>query len=289
MYTGKGVIVALDTPLKKDKGLDEKSLENIIRNSEKAGCCGILYRGETGNFRDLTERQTEQLLDFANDYGTKLITLFNIVQKTCKETISLSKRLSSNIDIAVISAKANLISHIDTISQEIEKPLFLYINPSIGDEKINKYTLMNIISPYIDGIKCSDNDSSYMRKIMKLRHKDISIALGDESKYFEFLSKKEKPRFIISGTANYAPEFFVDFYDNPSLEHHKKIMEFREIVYGKDLEYVKQGLKLALKQKGLISYTTYENKKKAMDHIGDFFFIPKKKIEHYLFEDPLKK
>ena len=65
MYKFQGVIPAMVTPFKKDRSIDEKGLQILVKKLSDQGCHGLLIGGSTGEYTLMSIEERKKIFKLA--------------------------------------------------------------------------------------------------------------------------------------------------------------------------------------------------------------------------------
>ena len=193
-----GVYTALVTPMKSNRQIDYKALENLINFQLKANIDGIVILGTTGESPTLDYYEKHRLIEFVQNltYGKTNLIIgagSNDTEKTISEIQGLS---CSKADAILLSCPAynkptseGLYSHFKTILDHTHKPIILYNVPSRTGVNIPISVLEKLKShENLIGIKDASGDITYATKLAQLASKDFVLLSGNDNITLPLLS-----------------------------------------------------------------------------------------------------
>lgn len=226
MFTPRGIIPAMVTPLTAEGGINEKVLRRFIDYLIEGGSHGLFVVGTTGEFYGLTPEEKRDLFAITVDQTRGRVPVYaGTGAITTRETILLTRYAEeARVDaVSVLTpmfispSQAELIRHYRAIAHSTGLPILLYNNPpktgvnltagavaSLADEK-------NIV-----GIKDSSGDFTLSLEYLRLtRGKDFHVLMGRDTLIFAGLCHGGVGS--IAACANVAPRLVADIYDKYQL------------------------------------------------------------------------
>ncbi len=193
----QGSIVALVTPFDTYNNIDYKKLEQLIEWHINEGTDGIVILGTTGESPTISEKEKEQLVNFAAEKINK--RTFYIVGSGSNDTshaVLQSKKFEKTCDALLVITpyynKTNtqgMIKHFSTIADAVSKPIIMYNVPSRTGINI-QYEAMAQLKEHknICAIKEASGDISYSLKIATLLCDSFCMYSGNDDIIVPMLS-----------------------------------------------------------------------------------------------------
>ncbi len=211
MFTGS--IVALVTPMKKDGGIDYKSLHNLVEWHIASGTDGLVVTGTTGESATLTTDEKYELVSKVVEQVAKRIPVIaGTGTASTHHTLELTHNAkTAGVDAALIvtpyaikPSQNGLYEHYKLIAEKVTLPIILYNVPGrtacdLLPETVKRLSKIdNII-----GIKEATGKLERAIEIAQLCEKNFAIYSGDDATALGLLLNGAQG--IISVTSNVAP------------------------------------------------------------------------------------
>lgn len=212
IFTGCGT--ALITPFN-EKGVDYKSLEEIIEDQIEGEIDALIVCGTTGESSTMTKEERKETIKFVIDKvngRTKVIA--GTGSNNTKEAIEMSKYAQSvGADgILVVTPYYNkttqegLIEHYKVIAQSVKVPVIMYNVPSRTGVNILPETCLELSKiENIVAIKEASGNISQVAKIAALCKDNLDIYSGNDDQIIPVMSLGGKG--VISVLSNLLPKY----------------------------------------------------------------------------------
>ncbi len=222
MFTPKGVIPALVTPLTAEGRINEKVLRRFIDYLIDGGSHGLFVVGTTGEFYGLTPDEKRDLFAITVDQtrgrvpvyaGTGAITTREAILLTGYAEEAKVDAVSILTPMFISPSQAELIKHYRAIAASSSLPILLYNNPPKTGVNLAADTVAKLADEKnIVGIKDSSGDFTLTLEYIRLtRGKEFQVLLGRDTLIFAGLCHGATGS--IAACANVAPRLVADIYD----------------------------------------------------------------------------
>ena len=137
-FEWKGVFPALLTPFKQNDELDLDMFEKNLAAQVEAGIHGIIIGGSLGEASTITDKEKEELVEFAVEYlNEKIPVILNIAESTTKDAIeqAVNARKWGADGIMLLppmrykTDDRETITYFKTVANSTELPIMIYNNP----------------------------------------------------------------------------------------------------------------------------------------------------------------
>ncbi|MGD6858516.1 MAG: 4-hydroxy-tetrahydrodipicolinate synthase [Enterobacteriaceae bacterium] len=192
-------IVALITPMNKDKSIDYSSLKNIIDYHIYNKTSSILICGTTGESHSLSSKEKEEILDYSIDYiGNRIPLILGVGENSIEKTVLNLKKFANKKNIKyfmlippsfVLPDQNGLYLYYKTIVSKVDFIKYiLYNNPKRTVSYLLNRTILNLSKiENIVGIKDSICDFNELLKLKKKINKKFLFFCGEDKFIFKFL------------------------------------------------------------------------------------------------------
>ncbi len=261
----RGVITALVTPFDRQRNVDFKSLEKIVKDQLSRGVQGFVINGTTAESPTLDEAEVQDIWQLVRSIAGEKIPLIlgtgsNSTEKTIKET-QKAKDWGADAALVVVPyynkpPQRGLLQHFKKIAEQTQAPLLLYNVPGRTALNMSAETVVELSNtPNIIGIKDATGDMETAKQIAQ-RAKDGFIKLsGDDGTYAEYLENGGQG--IISVGSHVVPEVFLkisQFVAEKKLTEARALQfDYKALVDSFYLESNPIPIKKALELAGLLS------------------------------------
>jgi len=216
----KGIFPALITPFDYEGEVKLEDLRRVARFHIEKGVNGFFVCGSAGEGPLMSISQRRLVAETVIDEASGDVSIIVHVGTTnTRETIELAKHAEKNgaDAVGVVSPYyfkpdlEGLIQHYRLVSESISIPVFVYNIPlrtgfNVTSEMVNRlFELPNVM-----GVKDSSRNLIQIREIIETAPKRITVINGSDNLIFAALTIGVDGQ--ISGTANVAPELFVELY-----------------------------------------------------------------------------
>lgn len=254
----KGVCTALVTPFAKNKKVDYKALEKILKFQIENGVDAILILGTTGESSTISQQEREQIIKFSKKTINKKCKLIvgtgsNDTLKTIELTNQASKLGADGCLIITPyynkCTQKGIYNHYKTISQNTNIPYIVYNVPSRTGFNIEPTTMQKIATlKNVVGLKEANTSIDHILS-MFANLENFPIYCGNDNLSHVFYSLNGSG--IISVTSNAFPSEVKKSYKNKkeSLWYFKKFYYFNNLMF---CEPNPIPVKYVLYKKGLI-------------------------------------
>ncbi len=254
----KGVCTALVTPFAKNKKVDYKALEKILKFQIENGVDAILILGTTGESSTISQQEREQIIKFSKKTINKKCKLIvgtgsNDTLKTIELTNQASKLGADGCLIVTPyynkCTQKGIYNHYKTISQNTNIPYIVYNVPSRTGFNIEPKTMQKIVTlKNVVGLKEANTSIDHILSMFQTLQ-NFPIYCGNDNLSHVFYSLNGSG--IISVTSNAFPSEVKKSYKNKkeSLWYFKKFYNFNNLMF---CEPNPIPVKYVLYKKGLI-------------------------------------
>jgi len=211
----KGSIVALVTPFKKDKSIDEAKLRFLINWHIKNKTDGILVCGTTGESATLTHQEHKKVVSIAVEEARKRIPIIaGAGSNSTAEALDLARYAEkAGADFALVitpyynkPTQSGLFQHFKKISSSVNMPVIIYNVPSRTGTNILPGTVIDIANKCknVVGIKEASGSLDQATQIMYQAPKNFLLFSGNDQIILPIMSVGGSG--VISVAANLVPE-----------------------------------------------------------------------------------
>ena len=221
MFTPRGVIPALVTPLTREGDLLEQGLRDVIDFTIAAGVHGVFVLGSAGEFYGLSRETRRRVIEIAVEHtagrapvyaGASEITTRNAVEaaRTAQEVGGVTA-LSVLTPYFMAPTQSELVRHFTAIAASTELPIILYTNPARAHVELTLETIVALSEvDNIIGLKDSAADLAFTRRVVEETPEDFSVLIGRDNLILDAL--RAGAAGAIASTANIAPAISVGIY-----------------------------------------------------------------------------
>lgn len=223
MFTPKGIVVPIVTPLKKDGSFDEQAYRGLIDYLADNGIHGVFPFGTTGEFYafdlgfythllEVTKDAVKGRMDIyagANDITTKgAATIAKAV-----ENVGGIDALSVLTPMFVSQTQYEVSEYYREIAGETSLPIVIYNNKPKTNVTVEPATVAKLAEiPNIIAVKDSTGDFTNTEEYLRLtRGMDFHVMLGRDTLIYAGLHYGASG--AIASCANVAPRIAVDIYE----------------------------------------------------------------------------
>ena len=222
MFTPRGVIPALVTPLTREGDLLEQGLRDVIDFTIAAGVHGVFVLGSAGEFYGLSRETRRRVIEIAVEHtagrvpvnaGASEITTRNAVEaaRTAQEVGGVTA-LSVLTPYFMAPTQSELVRHFTAIAASTELPIILYTNPARAHVELTLETIVALSEvDNIIGLKDSAADLAFTRRVVEETPEDFSVLIGRDNLILDAL--RAGAAGAIASTANIAPAISVGIYN----------------------------------------------------------------------------
>ena len=193
------LITAMVTPFDKEKAVDYKSLENVIKHLINQKTDAIVVAGTTGESPTLThEEEYEILYCTKSTVAGQCKVIMGAGSNSTDTAISSSKKaqeLGADAILSVVPyynkpSQQGLIEHFGAIARSVDIPIILYNIPGRTGIDMSPATIAFLAKEYsnIVAVKQSNANLDLVSEIKMLAPDDFAIYSGDDSLTLPMLS-----------------------------------------------------------------------------------------------------
>lgn len=229
----EGSFVALITPMKKDKTIDEESVRKFVDFQIEQGTHGLVPCGTTGESATMTHKEHKDMIDIVVDQANgRVPVVAGTGSNSTREAIDLTKYAeNAGADAALLISpyynkptQKGLIAHFTTIADETNIPLVLYNVPSRTGKNVEASTTLELAKhKNIVAIKEASGDLGQIMNIITGAPKDFVVMSGDDSLTYSICTLGGTG--IISVAANVAPKLMAAFMNELIKGNYQKARE----------------------------------------------------------------
>lgn len=220
MFTPKGIITAMITPMTPDEKINERELRSQVNRMIQAGVHGLFCLGTNGEFYALSlEEKLEVIKIVVSETNGRLPVYAGTGCITTKDTIHLSQ-MAEELGVDALSiitpyfaavSQEEIYNHYKEIAAAVTLPIVLYNIPMRTGNNIDYPTLLRLAEiKNIVGIKDSSGNFDNMLRYIEETKGSLAILSGNDSLILSALLSGGKG--AISGIANLFPETLVAIY-----------------------------------------------------------------------------
>ncbi len=261
MFTPKGIITPIITPMHDDESFNEAQFRIEINRLIAGGVSGIFALGTNGEVYALTEGEKLKVLKTAVDEVKGRVPVYaGTGCVSTRETVELSKKAEDlGVDaLSVVSpyfvgvSQDDIFRHFDAVAKSVTLPILLYNMPARTGNNINYATVKKLAeeNPNIVGAKdSSGNFDNTLRYIEDTGGRVHTLAGNDSLILWTLLAGGTG---AIAGWSNAFPKLICSIYDNwakgdieAANKAQRAIRPFRDIMaLGNPNSVVKRALNL---------------------------------------------
>lgn len=234
----EGTAVAMITPFKDNKELDEEGFRSNINFLIDQGVDGLLAAGTTGESATLTHSEHKRLIEILiEEVDGRVVTLAGAGSNSTNEALDLVEFAEdTGADFALVITpyynkpqQHGLIEHYKTINDNCDIPIIAYNVPSrtgvdLASETIVKIAEFDNIVALKEASDSVDKTSTTMVLLKEAGLEDkLNILSGDDGLTLPLLSIGAKG--VISASANVDPKRMVDVVNNALDGNYEKARE----------------------------------------------------------------
>ncbi|MHA1129968.1 MAG: 4-hydroxy-tetrahydrodipicolinate synthase [Candidatus Helarchaeota archaeon] len=218
----KGSFVALITPMKKDRTIDEESVRKFVDFQIEQGTHGLVPCGTTGESATMTHAEHRQMIDIVIDQANgRVPVVAGTGSNSTQEALDLTKYAeNAGADAALIitpyynkPTQRGLIHHFTTIANEVNIPIVLYNVPSRTGRNMEANTTLELAKlKNIVAIKEASGNLSQIMNILASAPAGFNVVSGDDGMTFSMCTLGGIG--VISVAANVAPKLMASFMNN---------------------------------------------------------------------------
>lgn len=217
----KGIIAAMQTPMKEDGSLNEAEMRNQINREIMAGVDGVFCLGTNGEFFVLSLEERIRVMEiFVEEVRGRVPVYAGTGCVSTADTIYLSKE-AQRIGVDVISvitpyfaaiSQEELYEHYRAVAEGVDLPIVMYNIPMRAGVTIEPETVARLADiPNIVGVKDSSGKFELIQAyIHATRDKEFAVLSGNDALILDTL--KAGGTGGITAISNILPEIMVSIY-----------------------------------------------------------------------------
>ncbi|MDB6096413.1 MAG: dihydrodipicolinate synthase [Francisellaceae bacterium] len=209
-----GSLVALVTPFKENKEIDEYQLKKLVEFHLEQGTDGLVLNGTTGESVTLNFEEQIRIVQLVVEITCGRVPIIvGCGTPSTQETLYRAQRISAmGIDACLIvtpsynrPTQEGLYQHYKMIAENVSIPIILYNVPSRTACDLLPETILRLSDiPNIVGLKEAVSDMDRIKALMSSCADKINLYSGDDASALSFILQGGKG--VISVTANVAPK-----------------------------------------------------------------------------------
>jgi len=231
----RGSIVAVVTPFKEDKTLDEEGLRRNVRFLVENNSSGLLACGTTGESPALTDEERERVIKIVIEEAKGKIPVIagtgtNNTQKTIKYT-QHAKELGADAALVITPyynkpTQEGLYRHFVEVAKSTDIPIVIYNVPGRTGINILPKTIERIVNECknVVAVKEASGNLDQATEIVARVGEKCGVLSGDDSKTLPILASGGKG--VISVVANIIPsdvEKMIRLFEERKIEEARKL------------------------------------------------------------------
>ncbi len=231
----RGSIVAVVTPFKEDKTLDEEGLRRNVRFLVENNSSGLLACGTTGESPALTDEERERVIKIVIEEAKGKIPVIagtgtNNTQKTIKYT-QHAKELGADAALVITPyynkpTQEGLYRHFVEVAKSTDIPIVIYNVPGRTGINILPKTIERIVKECknVVAVKEASGNLDQATEIVARVGEKCGVLSGDDSKTLPILASGGKG--VISVVANIIPsdvEKMIRLFEERKIEEARKL------------------------------------------------------------------
>ena len=229
----EGSFVALITPMKKDRSIDEESVRKFVDFQIEQGTHGLVPCGTTGESATMTHDEHKRMIDIVIDQANGRVPIIaGTGSNSTKEALNLTKHAeNAGADAALIISpyynkptQRGLIHHFTTLANETNIPIVLYNVPSRTGRNVEASTTLELAKhKNVVAIKEASGNVGQIMNIIAGAPSGFVVVSGDDSLTYSICALGGTG--VISVAANVAPKLLSSFMNNLIQGNYKKARE----------------------------------------------------------------
>lgn len=217
LFCGTGT--ALITPFKRDGGVDERAIKNLVDLQLRGNVEAILPTGTTGESVTLSDDEQLRVIEIVvKRVDGRVPVIAGAGSNSTHKAISLSKlALEAGAD-AILSVapyynkptQEGLFRHFATIAEAIDAPIIAYNVPGRTSSNIEARTVLRIAEeiPSVVGIKEASGNFTQIMEILRSRPNGFGVWSGDDAITLPMVALGGDG--VVSVVSNEIPKMFSD-------------------------------------------------------------------------------
>lgn len=229
----EGSFVALITPMKKDRSIDEESVRKFVDFQIEQGTHGLVPCGTTGESATMTHDEHKRMIDIVIDQANGRVPIIaGTGSNSTKEALNLTKHAeNAGADAALIISpyynkptQRGLIHHFTTLANETNIPIVLYNVPSRTGRNVEASTTLELAKhKNVVAIKEASGNVGQIMNIIAGAPSGFVVVSGDDSLTYSICALGGTG--VISVAANVAPKLLSSFMNNLIQGNYEKARE----------------------------------------------------------------
>ncbi|NVM52152.1 MAG: 4-hydroxy-tetrahydrodipicolinate synthase [Candidatus Helarchaeota archaeon] len=229
----EGSFVALITPMKKDREIDEESVRKFVDFHIEQGTHGLVPCGTTGESATMNHAEHKRMIDIVIDQTNgRVPVVAGTGSNSTKEALNLTKHAeNAGADGALIISpyynkptQRGLIHHFTTLANETNIPIVLYNVPSRTGRNVEASTTLELAKhKNVVAIKEASGNIGQIMNILAGAPSGFVVVSGDDSLTYSLCTLGGTG--VISVAANVAPKLMSTFMNNLIQGNYKKARE----------------------------------------------------------------
>jgi 4-hydroxy-tetrahydrodipicolinate synthase len=236
MFTPRGVIPALVTPLDRGGELIEQALREVLEFTISNGVHGVFILGSSGEIYGLSDEQKRRVVELTVEHVNGRVPVYagasEITTRDCVKTAKMVEAVGGVSALSVLTpyfispTQAELVDHFSDIAASTELPILLYGNEGRTHVKITAETAVALSAiDNVIGIKDSSGDMSLMSEFIRTTPDDFAVLAGRDTLIYAGLCHGATG--AIASTANIAPKLVSEIYNSYIAGDHVRSLELQ--------------------------------------------------------------
>jgi len=234
---GNGVVVALITPLKKNRQVDGKSLERIVSHCIAGGVQGIFVLGTTGEGTCFTQKEREKVISTVKSLTGETVPLYVGVMDSSANKVKQNIKWAENngADIVVVTphfylsskVQDEIVKHIEICATYASVPAMAYNIPQTTNVNITPEIAEKLMSlDNVMGLKDSSGNWEQFQKEIFLKGKSsFKLLMGAED--LAGIAMLMGADGCVTGIGNYEPGLIVRMYEEANQGNVEKVKQLQ--------------------------------------------------------------
>ena len=222
MFSPKGAIPALVTPLDSSGELLEDALRHVLDHVIGNGVHGVFVLGSSGEIYGLSDAQKRRVVEITVEHVAGRVPVYagasEITTRDCIATARMVAEVGGVSALSVLTpyfmtpTQSELITHYTRIAESTDLPVILYTNPGRTQVDLDVDTVLTLAQvPGIIGLKDSSGDLDAVRAILARRPAGFSVLMGRDTLIYDALAAGADG--AIASTGNVVPRLVAGIYD----------------------------------------------------------------------------
>ncbi|MGR2770034.1 4-hydroxy-tetrahydrodipicolinate synthase [Photobacterium sp. GSS17] len=216
-----GIFVPVVTPFTEENKVNFDALGKLLDWQLEAGVAGIVACGTTGEYYAFSDEERTQVLTFiAEHVGDRALLIAGVNDTHTQGSVRKAEQakalgyqaLMLAPPIYCLPQQREIVTHYQTVSQEVGLPIIMYNFPARSGVEIEVDTVIELSrDPNIVGIKESSGDFTRALSLINANLDNFSVVCGSDDQGADYLFWGV--RSWIGGAANYLPEAHVQMLE----------------------------------------------------------------------------